>query len=63
MTYYVQIPCFVSKNHPNRTATPNSWIEVEVRADSPLEAIRRVERALVSLSVATTPIEPDETSV
>ena len=45
-TYFVQIPCFVSLDRPNRTATPDRVIAIEVRAESGQEAMKLVEEAL-----------------
>lgn len=49
MTYYVQIPCFITRDRPNRTATADRWLVVPVEADSQVEAIGKVEMALTVL--------------
>lgn len=49
MTYYVQIPCIVTRDRPNRTATPDRWVIIPVQADSQAQAVERVEKALVSM--------------
>lgn len=49
-TYFVQIPCFVSLDRPNRTATPDRVIAIEVQAESGQEAMKLIEEALNNLA-------------
>lgn len=48
-TYFVQIPCFVSLDRPNRTATPDRVLAIEVRAESGQEAMKLIEEAFNNL--------------
>lgn len=47
--FYVHIPCYVSKDHPEGARTPDKFCAVAVDADSPKKAIEKVTSALVSL--------------
>lgn len=61
MTYYVQIPCFITRDKPNRTAIPDRWLIVPVEADSQAKALERVENALTcAVKEAKTPREVDD---
>ena len=49
MIYYVQIPCCVTRDRPNRTAATDRWLIVPIEADSPAKALESAEKALTVL--------------
>lgn len=61
MIYYIQIPCFITRDLPNRTAIADRWLVVPVEADTQAKALERTEKALIVLAQeGRTPRETDD---
>lgn len=57
MIYYIQIPCFITRDRPNRTAIADRWLVVPVEADTQAKATARLEQTLTTLAVVVEPRE------